>query len=115
MRDLRLSERDRLVHTLTHATGNPPTLGGAVWWVPLAEPNRIQAPLHEAAGGHGVRPGRAACRRPSHARRDRPPAGPAARQHGLDRPPPNRRGAADALQRAAGRCAFTWRSSLAGL
>lgn len=54
MRDLRLSQRDLLVQAITHATGEMPTVGSAVWKAPLAQPDRIHAALRECVDGRTV-------------------------------------------------------------
>lgn len=54
MRDLRLSQRDLLLQAIAHATGEMPTVGAAVWKVPLAQPDRIHAALWECVDGRTV-------------------------------------------------------------
>lgn len=54
MRDLRLSQRDRLVEAVAHVTGTIPTVGSAVWSAPLAQPDRVQAALCDCVNSRTV-------------------------------------------------------------
>lgn len=54
MRDLRLSERDRLVEAVLRVSGAPPGLDSPLWTVPLAQPQRIRTALRRSVSARTV-------------------------------------------------------------
>lgn len=54
MRDLHLSQRDRVVNAIAHATGAVPAVGTRLWSVPLTEPAVIRDALTECVDGRTV-------------------------------------------------------------